>query len=113
MLRLRTKFILNHIGVGLIIVLFAGLTSFFGIKKIREIALKDYDKKSSEPLKLAETINTFQNKIKIIENISRKNMILSKKSYNKADKNFINSFNRFKNTKIYCSIRFFFYIRAS
>ncbi len=103
MLRLRTKFILNYIGVGLIIVLFAGLTSFFGIKKIREIALKDYDKKSSEPLKLAETINTFQNKIKIIENISRRNIILSKKSYNKADKNFINSFNRFKNTKAYNS----------
>ena len=96
MLSLRSKFILNYIFVGLTIVVLAGLTALIGIKRVREIALKNYDKNNSALVAIQKVINSYENKAKILKNITRDNKEHFRKLFWEIDTDFTGNYSEAK-----------------
>ncbi|MBU1076803.1 MAG: hypothetical protein KKH98_05880 [Spirochaetes bacterium] len=88
MLKLRTKFILNYIYIGLTIVFISGFTSLVGIQRVRKIAVENYDKNYSTLLKVQKIINTYENRSQTIKEIQKSYTGALLASYNKNDKEF-------------------------
>ncbi len=101
MLKLRTKFILNYIIIGLTIVFISGFTSLVGINRVREIAIKNYDQNYSSLFIIQKIINFYKNKNKLLNNFPN---YYSKKfinSYNETDLNFIGQLDILKVEKLF------------
>ncbi|MDD5067438.1 MAG: methyl-accepting chemotaxis protein [bacterium] len=97
MLKLRDKFILNYIIIGLTIVFISGLTSLVGISKVREIALKNYVQNYSSLMKFQGIISSYQEKVKILKN----SRFIAGRAYFEADRAFQDNLETLKKEKVY------------
>ncbi len=94
MFSIRDKFILNYIIIGLVIVLISGLVSLLGVKNVRQIALKNYERNQKLYSFLQKMRIAHQYKIYALHYYENKEYKNAEKFFNNSEPLFTENLNK-------------------